>query len=106
MTVAVIFASRRTALHAEEYLATAERMAALAAEQPGYIDMVSVHDPSTREGVTVSFFVDEAAAIAWKQHPEHLEAQRRGVEAFYEEYRIRVAEVNRDYGFDAAPGPT
>ena len=98
MTVAVIFTSRRTATHSSEYAAAATRMAELAAQQPGYVDMVTVRDPQTREGMTVSFFVDEAAALAWKQHPEHLEVQRRGVEVFYEEYRIWVAEVSREYG--------
>ena len=99
MTVAVIFASRRGPSNSREYVATAARMAELAAQQPGYVDMVSVHDATTGEGMTVSFFVDEAAALAWKQHPEHLEAQRRGIEAFYDEYRIWVADVSRDYSF-------
>lgn len=99
MTVAVIFASRRAPSNSREYVATAARMAELAAQQPGYLDMVSVHDAATGEGMTVSFFVDEAAALAWKQHPEHLEAQRRGIEAFYDEYRIWVADVSRDYSF-------
>ena len=102
MTVAVIFASRRSSSNTREYIETAARMAELAAQQPGYVDMVTVHDAATGEGMTVSFFVDEAAAVAWKQHPEHLEAQRRGVEAFYEEYRIWVADVSRDYSFSRA----
>ncbi|MDI1289689.1 MAG: antibiotic biosynthesis monooxygenase [bacterium] len=99
MTVAVIFVSRRAQSNSREYMQTAERMAELAAQQPGYVDMVTVHDATSGEGMTVSFFVDEAAAVAWKQHPEHLAAQRRGVEAFYDEYRIWVAEVTRDYAF-------
>lgn len=99
MTVAVIFTSRRTSAHTREYIETAARMNELAAQQPGYVDIVSVHNPETGEGITVSFFVDEAAALAWKQHPEHLEAQRRGIEAFYSEYRIWVADVTRDYAF-------
>lgn len=99
MTVAVIFASRRARSNSHEYADTAARMAELAAQQPGYVDMVSVHDAATGEGMTVSFFVDEASAIAWKEHPEHRAAQRRGIDAFYEEYRIWVAEVSRDYSF-------
>lgn len=99
MTVAVIFASRRAPGNGREYRETAARMNELAAQQPGYVDMVSVHDAATGEGITVSYFVDEAAALAWKQHPEHLEAQRRGIEAFYSEYRIWVADVTRDYAF-------
>jgi len=74
-------------------------MAELVTQQPGYVDMVTVHDSATGEGMTVSFFEDETAALAWKQHPEHLEAQRRGIEVFYDEYRIWVADVSRDYSF-------
>lgn len=102
MTVAVIFTSRRTTTHAREYLVAASRMAELAARQPGFVDYVSVHDPGTREGMTVSFFVDEAAALAWKAHPEHLAVQRAGIEHYYEEYRIWVAEVSREYAFQRA----
>ena len=97
MTVAVIFASRRTADYDDEYAVLAARMDELAREQPGFVDIMGVRDPVTREGVTVSFFVDEAAARAWKQHPEHLEAQRLGRERFYEEYRVWVADVTRSY---------
>lgn len=103
MTVAVIFVSRRTAGHDEEYSDTAQRMEHLARRQPGFVDMVSVRDPATRQGVTVAYFDDEESARAWKRHPEHLEAQRRGRLEFYEEYRVTVAEVTRDYGFPGSP---
>ena len=53
MTVAVIFTSRRTADHDEEYAVMAARMDELVREQPGFISITSVRDPLTREGVTV-----------------------------------------------------
>jgi heme-degrading monooxygenase HmoA len=34
---------------------------------------------------------------AWKQHPEHLEAQALGRAEFYERYEIEVAEIVRQY---------
>ncbi|WP_017936356.1 hypothetical protein [Nocardioides sp. Iso805N] len=40
----------------------------------------------------------EADAAAWKQVAAHLVAQRRGQEAWYADYRVRVATVIRDYG--------
>jgi heme-degrading monooxygenase HmoA len=85
--------------HDAEYAQMAERMDLLVRQQPGFIEMTSVRDPSTRWGVTVATFEDEDAARAWKGHPEHLEAQRRGIEDFYEEYRVVVAEVSRHYGY-------
>lgn len=95
MTVAVIFTSTRADGHDEEYAATAERMEALAAVQPGFCGVVSARDPVTRVGITVSYWTDEAAARRWKEHPEHAAAQRRGHEAFYVDHRVVVAEVVR-----------
>jgi heme-degrading monooxygenase HmoA len=98
MTVAVIFTSRRTPDHDEEYAVMAARMDQLVREQPGFISITSVRDPLTREGVTVGLFVDEEAVRAWREHPEHAEAQRRGIADFYEEYHVTVASVAREYG--------
>lgn len=102
MTVAVVFTSRRTLTHDEEYAQMSARMVELAAVQPGFIKMTSVRDPRTREGITVAWFVDEEAARAWKQQAEHAHAQRRGIEDFYEEYHVTVARVEREYGMDPA----
>ena len=105
MTFAVIFASRRTPTHEAEYGLAAARMEELARQQPGFVDIVSVRDPVSREGMTVSFFDDEESARAWKQHPEHLEVQRAGIATLYEEYRIWVAGVSREYSFRRDSGP-
>ena len=40
----------------------------------------------------------EADAIAWKGVAEHRDAQRRGREAWYAAYTVRIATVHRDYG--------
>ena len=104
MTVAVIFVSRRTAEHGADYARVAARMDELARRQPGFIDIVSVRDPGTGEGISVSYFADEASALSWKAHPEHLEAQRRGIAEFYEAYDVTVAQVVRAYTFDRAAG--
>ena len=62
---AVIFASLPGASD-QGYGAMAEQMAALAAEQPGYIGMESARD-GTGFGLTVSYWADEAALIAFVQ---------------------------------------
>ena len=79
----------------------AHRMETLVRDQPGFIDLVSVRDPVSRQGITVAYFEDEAAVAAWKAHAEHAEAQRRGIDEFYERYDVTVAEVSRQYGFRA-----
>jgi heme-degrading monooxygenase HmoA len=105
MTVAVIFTSTRTAAHDDDYAAMAELMERTARQQPGFLDIVSVRDPATRQGITVAYFADEESVRAWKDHPEHREAQRRGRVEFYEQYHVTVAEVGREYGFTAATTP-
>jgi heme-degrading monooxygenase HmoA len=101
--VAVIFHSiRRTdsdasggLADADGYAAMAARMDALAAEQPGYLGVRSVRDGV--EGITVSYWCDDASARAWKSVAEHAEAQARGRQDWYAEYDVIVAEVIRAY---------
>jgi heme-degrading monooxygenase HmoA len=98
--VAVIFSNVRTASDDAGYGATADEMEALAAEQPGFLGIESARDPRTRAGITVSYWVDAAAAGAWRRVAEHLVAQRRGRDEWYESYRLRVAVVERDASFE------
>jgi heme-degrading monooxygenase HmoA len=92
--VAVIFTSLRTEGDAG-YAAMSQRMDALAAEQPGYLGIEAAREGL---GITVSYWVDEDAARAWKQVAAHLIAQQRGRDVWYSDYRVRVAVVHRDYG--------
>ena len=100
---AVIFTSRHTGAAIEDYATTAAAMESLAAEQPGYLGIESVHDGGTGAGITVSYWRTVADARAWKAVAEHAEAQRRGRETWYSGYRVRVATVDRAYDFDRAP---
>jgi heme-degrading monooxygenase HmoA len=91
---AVIFSSLRTEGD-QGYDAMARRMFDLAAEQPGYLGAESAREAL---GITVSYWVDDAAAAAWKQVHEHLVAHERGRTAWYADYRVHVATVTRSYG--------
>jgi heme-degrading monooxygenase HmoA len=93
---AVIFTSVRSATGGDDgYGAMAEQMDRLARQQPGYLGIESAR---AGLGITVSYWVDDAAARSWKQVAEHLVAQRLGREVWYRDYRVRVATVQRDYG--------
>jgi heme-degrading monooxygenase HmoA len=98
VSAVVIFRSRRTAAHGDEYESLSARMQELVQDHPGFIEMASVRDPMTREGITVAYFEDEASIRAWKGQAEHAEAQRRGIAALYEDYHVTVAQVTRQYG--------
>ena len=50
-------------------------------------------------GITVSYWASVADARAWKKVTEHLAAQQTGRERWYRGYRVRIATVEREYGF-------
>jgi len=102
---AVIFTSLRTDVdegHEEtactEYAETAVRMTELAAQQPGFLGVESAVG-TAREGIgiTVSYWADLDAIKRWKQNAEHLIAQEKGRELWYEAYKTRIVKVERDY---------
>lgn len=95
----VVFASHRTEGD-QGYGAMAEEMDRLVTEQPGFLGRESVRD-ADGVGITVAYFRTEEHARGWKQVARHLEAQRLGREKWYRAYRVRVAKVEREYGFDA-----
>jgi heme-degrading monooxygenase HmoA len=97
---AVIFTSKRTAGDLG-YGAMAERMVDLGSRYPGFLGLESVRGADGL-GITVSYWRDEAAILAWKRDTEHEKAQRGGREAWYECYEVRVAKVERAYGFARA----
>ncbi len=97
--VVVVFTSRRTMTDEAEYAERSARLAEQVEQHPGFVKRISMRDPVTREGVTLAWFTGDDAVQAWKRHPSHAEAQQRGIEAFYEEYHLTVAEVIRDYGW-------
>lgn len=47
--------------------------------------------------LSLSFWRDEAAVRAWREHAGHQVAQEKGKAGIFEDFRIRVAEVIRDY---------
>jgi heme-degrading monooxygenase HmoA len=91
---AVIFTSLRTEGD-HGYAELTRAMTELARQQPGYLGIESARDDL---GITVSYWTDDDAAVAWKRVAEHQVAQRRGRSIFYSRYRVRVATVHRDYG--------
>ena len=57
--------------------------------------------------LSLSFWRNEDAARAWRRSALHRQGQREGRESVFDDYRIRVAEVVRDYGMrerGEAPG--
>ncbi len=96
---AVIFTSLLANLEAggdDGYGRMAEAMEKLAATQPGFLGIESARDGL---GITVSYWESLESIAAWKQNSRHLVAQERGRDAWYEEFKVRICRVERDYSF-------
>ncbi|WP_214408952.1 antibiotic biosynthesis monooxygenase family protein [Sphaerisporangium fuscum] len=98
---AVIITTESSGEDADGYAEMSGRMAELGVRQPGYLGRESLTDASGQD-LTVIYYADEESIVAWKAHPEHLEAQRLGRERWYGAYTVEVARVERAYGFRRA----
>jgi len=57
--------------------------------------------------LSLSWWRDEAAVARWRSFEQHRTAQRAGRERIFRDYRLRVAQVLRDYGMsDRAQAPS
>jgi heme-degrading monooxygenase HmoA len=97
--VAVIFTSVRAGDEDRGYGTMATSMEALAREQPGFLGIESARDGI---GITVSYWADQQAARAWKQVAAHRVAQARGRQVWYQDYRVRIAVVEREYSMESS----
>jgi heme-degrading monooxygenase HmoA len=97
--IAVIFIAERTLDDDEGYAAAAAAMDALAAQQPGYRGVDSARGDD-RVGITVSYWADEASAVAWRQHPEHAAVREGGRGRWYRWYALHVAQIGRSYSWE------
>ncbi|WP_066545432.1 MULTISPECIES: antibiotic biosynthesis monooxygenase family protein [unclassified Sphingomonas] len=98
--IAVIFQSRRRPGDDAAYAAAAHAMEALAREQPGYRG----HEHARGDdgfGITISYWADEASAIAWRDHPEHRRIRDLGRAHWYADHETIVTRVERDYRWQA-----
>lgn len=93
---AVIFSSLRTEGD-DGYDAMAERMVALAREQPGFLGVESARGVDGF-GITVSYWSSPQAIRAWREHAEHRIARELGRTTWYAHWELRVAQVERAYG--------
>jgi len=93
---AVIFTSIRTEGD-NGYSEMSLKINELARQQPGYLG----HESARSElGITVSYWESLEAIRNWKMNIDHQLAQRLGKEKWYEQYRVRICVVRREYGPD------
>ncbi|HJU40860.1 MAG TPA: antibiotic biosynthesis monooxygenase [Tahibacter sp.] len=76
------------------------RLYALATSMPGFVSYREFQG-ADGESVALVEFASAQELAAWRNHPEHLDAQRIGRERLFSEYRVQVCTVDRDYAFPA-----
>lgn len=100
---AVIFTSQRDPAEGDGYEETADRIFALATQQPGYLGAEATRDASGL-GITVSYWQSLDAIAAWRRHAEHTDARIDARARWYDHYELRIAKVEKAYGWDRADG--
>jgi len=93
---AVIFSSIRSE-EIDGYSEMADLMVDLASKQEGFLGVESARNEL---GITVSYWKDLDSIKKWKQHSDHLVAQKKGRTKWYKNYKTRIAKVERDYEFE------
>lgn len=96
--IAMLFEYRLNNDHQDEYKQQSAMLRQLVAEIDGFISIevyTSVIDPQKLLGL--GFFRDEEAVTAWRNLPQHRTAQALGRHHLFTDYRLRMAQVTRDY---------
>ena len=105
--IAVIFEVHPAEGEMDHYLDIAAQMRPMLEEVPGFISVErfqSLTDPTKL--LSLSFFEDEAAIERWRNLSAHRSAQSAGRGGIFDDYRLRIAGVIRDYGLhDRAQAP-
>jgi len=105
--IAVIFEVRPAEGQKQPYLDIAAGLRPILEEIDGFISVErfqSLTDPG--KILSLSFFRDEAAVQRWRNLDAHRAAQAKGRGGVFEDYRLRIASVIRDYGMhDRAEAP-
>jgi heme-degrading monooxygenase HmoA len=96
--IVVIFESWPKLGKKQSYLDMAATLMPLVERIDGFISIERFQSVS-EEGklVALSFWRDEAAVTAWRNVMEHRRIQDRSRRSVFDDYRMRVAHVTRDY---------
>lgn len=100
--IAVIFEFTPVEGRVQDYVSLAKSLGDDLAQMDGFISIEryeSLTTPGKR--VSLSFWRDEEAVRRWRNLASHREAQARGRGGIFSGYRLRVAQVLRDYTHEA-----
>lgn len=97
--IAVIFEAWPKQSHHQRYLDLAAELKPLLAQIDGFVS-IERFESLTEPGklLSLSFWRDEQAVQQWRELEHHRAAQQAGRKQIFDDYRLRVAHVLRDYG--------
>lgn len=98
--VMAIFRSRLRGEGSAEFQELAARMLETARSMPGFLSY-KVYVADDGERCSVIEFDSPEHLRDWRDHPDHVEAQRIGRERYYAEYSLHVGEPARESLFRA-----
>lgn len=99
--IAVIFEVIPAALRQQQYLDTAAALRDELMQIDGFVSVErfqSLSEPGKL--LSLSFWRDEPSVARWRNTERHRAAQAQGRSGVFANYRLRVAQVLRDYGLD------
>ena len=84
-----------------DYFALVETLKADLEKAEGFISLERFESLTARgKFLSLQFWRDEESVRKWRNLQKHREAQKKGRAGILKDYRLRIAEVSRDYGFD------
>ncbi|EOL8944574.1 antibiotic biosynthesis monooxygenase [Cronobacter dublinensis] len=99
--IAVLFEAQALPQAQQRYFDLAAGLKPLLADAPGFIDLERFQSLAAPDRfLSLSWWENEEAIRQWKGNLMHQAAQQEGRERIFAHYRIRVAQVLRDYSSD------
>ena len=96
--IAVLFEAKAAPAHQARYLQLAAELKPLLADIDGFIDIERFQSLTTDGKIlSLSWWRDEEAVRRLKQNVFHLAAQAEGRASIFSFYRIRAAQLMREY---------
>jgi heme-degrading monooxygenase HmoA len=100
--IAVIFELTPAPGRKQDYLDLAAGLADAVKDFDGFISIERFQSISNPERfVSLSFWRDEECVRKWRNVQKHREAQAKGRAGIFAAYRLRVAQVLRDYSMNS-----
>lgn len=87
----------------EQYLKIAAKLKEQLVKMEGFLS-IERFQSLVDEGkiLSLSFWESKEAIALWKSNMDHMNAQAKGRSSLFKDYRIRIAEVQKDYTMESS----